>query len=191
MKPHRTRTSAERPSTRNASPNAAGTSPPRNCAAVARQRAKVIDSPPTITNSSTLRGARIAPSAAVTSGTTSVQTSSVTLPFQLGKTTDVHRLEPIDDPPDEHAEYQDRQNHVEEDPQLHDHRHAGGDSERNQEDGVLHGQQREYLADRLLARHHQEQPDHQRRQPNAEYVMRDADRPFGKARADAVPDDGQ
>ena len=50
-------------------------------------------------------------------------------PFKLRETTDVHRLEPIDDAPHEDAEDKHRQNHVEEDAQLHDQRHAGRDPE--------------------------------------------------------------
>src|SRR5512138_3150102 len=176
--PHSTRTSADRPSTRRASLKPEGTSPARNCAAVARHSTNVSDSPLTITISSTFREARMAPSAAVRSGARSVQTRSVMSPLQLGQTADVHRLEPIDDAPNEDAEYEDRENHVEEDSELYDQRHARGDPEGDQKDRVLHRQQREHLADRLLARHHQEQPDHEGGQSHAEHVMCDAHCPL-------------
>src|SRR6187397_1174753 len=189
--PHSTRTSADRPSTRSASLKADGTPPARNCEAVARQRTNVSDSPPTMTTSSTFRGARMAPRAAVRSGARSVQTSSVISPLQLGEAADVHRLEPIHDSPDEDAKHEDREDHVEEDSELHDQRHARGDPERNHKDRVLDRQQREDLADRFLARHHQEQPDHQRGQSYSQHVMRHAHCSLGKARAHAVTDDGQ
>src|SRR5688572_9632976 len=117
---HSTITRADRPSTRSASLNAAGMVPSRDCPAVARERANVTDSPPSVTASFTRRGRLRAPSAAVSSGTTSIRTSSATSPFQLGEPADVHRLEPVDDPPHENAEDEHRQNDVERDAQLDD-----------------------------------------------------------------------
>ena len=53
-----------------------------------------------------LEGPPRLPMVAVISGTTSVQTRGFTLPFQLGETADIHRLEPVDDAMDEDAEDQ-------------------------------------------------------------------------------------
>ena len=50
---------------------------------------------------------------------------------------------------DQHAENDDRQNHVERNTQLHDKRHPGGDAHRHEKHRVLHGEQREDLDDYL------------------------------------------
>src|SRR5207244_1043687 len=101
------------PSTRSASPNAAGTVPFRNWPAVAMHKPNVSERPPTMVASLNRRGPPRPPTAAVRSGTTSVQTSRFTLAFQLGQTAHVHRLESVDDSMDEDAEDENGQDHVE------------------------------------------------------------------------------
>src|SRR5574341_1284408 len=112
-KPQSTRTSADKPSTRRASPNAAGTVPPRNTPAVRRHRPKVAARPPMRMLSFSLRGPSKLPSTAVRSGTNSVAMRTLTLPLQPREAADVHRLEPIDDAADEDAEHEHGEHHVE------------------------------------------------------------------------------
>src|SRR5260221_7108475 len=189
--PHKTSTSADNPSTRSESPNAAGMTPPRNCPAVATQSTNVSARPPIMVTSLSRRGPPTLPTAAVTRGTTSVQNRKYTLPFQLGKTADVHRFEPPDDAADENAEHQHGQHHVERDPELDDERHPGGHADRGEKHRVLDRQERQDLRDGLLARHHQEEADQQHREGDADEVMAHALRALGEAGAHAIADDGQ
>src|SRR5207247_3152037 len=117
------RTSADKPSTRSASPKAAGSVPPRNWPAVARHKPNVTVRPPTMVASRNLLGPFRLPTAAVVSGTANIQTSRFTLALKLGETAHVHGLESVDDAMDENAEQKHRQHHVEGNPQLHHQRH--------------------------------------------------------------------
>ena len=125
-----------------------------------------------MTASLNLRGPARPPMAAVTRGTPSVQTSRFTrYPFSLESRLTSIDSNRSDDAMDEDAEHEHGHDHVERDAQLHDERHARRDADRDEEHGVLDRQQRQDLRNRLLARHHQEQPDQQHRQRHADEVM--------------------
>ena len=67
----------------------------------------------------------------------------------------------------------------------------GRDAHGDEKHRVLDRQQGEDLRDRLLPRHHQEQPNQQHRQGDADEMMADALRAFRKSRADAIADHRQ
>src|SRR5437899_417538 len=111
--------------------------PPRNCPATASDSANVTASPPIMMLSRNARGPPMAPRAEVARGTTRVQTSRCTLPFQFGETADVHRLEPSDDPLHQDAEDEDREDDVEGNPELDDEGHSRGHADGDQKHRVL------------------------------------------------------
>ena len=88
--------------------------------------------------------------------------------FQLLHVLQVEAVELLADLEEEHAEDEHRDQHVERDAELDDHRHAVSRAGRREEQAVFHRQEADHLRDRLAPRDHHQERQHHARQRDAQ-----------------------
>src|SRR6266542_4936337 len=138
-------------------------------------RTSTLTKPAMFSNSTKARGRANRHSNPTTSGTQRMDVSSMSSPLKFVQLAHVHRGKRFPDAKDEDAEYHHRDDHVEEDANFDDERHAvGGQRNGGEHDAVFHGEEREDLGDGFAPVNHQEKSGEQERDGHRERVAADA-----------------